>query len=145
MILRSAFADDLSLESLSSNKSPQVNRILLSILADLNNALIWMISICHLISSSLFSKPFWTVSSVSIITGITVTPMFHSYFSSLAESKYLSLFLLSLIFNLWYTRTAKSTKLQSLSLSLFFFFCSLSQDLVFEPELDDLFISQNPR
>ena len=44
--------------SLSDNKSPQVSSILLSILADLNNAVVWMVSthtpIRH--SYSLFNK-----------------------------------------------------------------------------------------
>ena len=45
----STFADGLSLE-LIDNKSPQVPRTLLSILADLNNAAIWMVSTCPFIS-----------------------------------------------------------------------------------------------
>ena len=38
--------------SLSDSKSPQFSRILLSILADSNNALVWMVSILKLISNS---------------------------------------------------------------------------------------------
>ena len=46
--------------SLSDTKSPQVSRILLGILADLNNVVVWMISSCPQISklSSAFTKPF---------------------------------------------------------------------------------------
>ena len=36
--------------SLSDSKYPQVSRTLLSILADLNNAVIWMVAICPSIS-----------------------------------------------------------------------------------------------
>ena len=42
--------------SLNDNESPQVFRNLLSILGDLNNAVIWMVSTCSLISK--FSSPF---------------------------------------------------------------------------------------
>ena len=38
--------------SLSENKYPQVSRTLLSILADLNNAVVWMVSTCPLTSKS---------------------------------------------------------------------------------------------
>ena len=40
---------------LSNSKSPQVSRTLLSILADLNNAVFWMVSILPRISN--FSSP----------------------------------------------------------------------------------------
>ena len=45
--------------SLSDSKSPQDSRAFLSILNDLNNAVVWMISTCILISksSSIFIKP----------------------------------------------------------------------------------------
>ena len=52
-----------------------------------------------------------------ITTGITVTLMFHSFLSSLARSKYLSLFSLSLIFTLWSVETDTFTIRQ-----IFFFF-----------------------
>ena len=42
--------------SLSDNKSPQVSRILLSILADLNNAVVWMVPTRPLISESLYQS-----------------------------------------------------------------------------------------
>ena len=50
--------------------------------------------------------------------------MFHSFLHSLARSKYLSLFSLSLIFTLWSTGTAKSTIREVL------FFCLLLLGLV---------------
>ena len=71
--------------SLSDSKSPQVSRSLLSILADLVNAVVGMVSTCPLIfkSSSPFINPLLTVLSALIIKSITVTFMIHSFSSSL--------------------------------------------------------------
>ena len=73
------------------------------ILAVLSNAIVWMVSICFQISnpSRSLSKPLETVSCVPITIGATVTIMSHSFLSTLARFKYLSLFSLSLIFTLW--------------------------------------------
>ena len=46
--------------------------------------------------------------------GTIITFMFHSYFNSLARSRYLSFFSLSFSFILWSAGTAKSTILQIL-------------------------------
>ena len=102
--------------SLSDSKSPQVSRILLSISADLNRTVIWMVSTCIFISSSSrpFTNPLVTILSTPITIGITVTFMFHSFFSSRGKSRYLSLFLPSFNFTLWSVGTAKSTILQVL-------------------------------
>ena len=96
--------------SLSNSKSPLVSSTLLSILIDLNNA-VWLISTQPLISmsSSPCTNPLVTVPSAPITIGITVTFIFHNFFSSLARSRYLSLFSFSFGFTLWSTRTAKST------------------------------------
>ena len=82
---------------LGDSKSPQVFRILLSIWADPNYAVVWMVSNCPLISKSScpFINPLVTVPSAPITTGITVTFMFRSFFSSQARSWYLSFFSLS--------------------------------------------------
>ena len=68
--------------SLSDIKSAQVSRTLLSILTDLNNAVVWMISTCLLISkfSSSFINLLGIVPSERIKIGITVTFMFHIFF-----------------------------------------------------------------
>ena len=62
--------------------------------------LVWMVSIHSLISNSSrsFSYPLEIVPSMLITDVITVTFMLHSFFSSLARSKYLILFSFSFIF-----------------------------------------------
>ena len=125
--------------SLSDSKSPQVSRTLLSILAVLNNAVVWMVSSRPptLKSPSPFSNPFVTVPNALITIGIIVTCLFHSFFNSLARSRYLSFFLHSFSFILWSAGT-KSTILQVL------FFCWLLLSLVFWPRLGDPCICQRP-
>ena len=71
--------------SLSDSNSAQVSRTLLSVLADLNNAVVWMFSTRPLISKS--SSPcinlLVTVPRVPVRIGITVTFTFHSFFNTL--------------------------------------------------------------
>ena len=108
--------------NLSDSKSPQVSVTLLNILANLNNAVVWMVSVCPLIfmSSSPFTNLLGIVPSVPITIGIIVTLMFHSFFSSLARSRYLSLyFLLILIFGLLWQ--------QSPLFSRFFFWLTITR------------------
>ena len=80
--------------SLSDSKSPQVSRTLLSILAVFNNAVVWMVSTRPPTSksSSPFNNPLVTVPKAPITIGIIVTCKFHSFFNSLARSRYLSFF-----------------------------------------------------
>ena len=108
--------------SLSDSKSPQVSRTIFSILAVLNNVVVWMVSTRPLTSksSSPFNNPLVTVPKASIAIGIIVTFMFHSFFNSLARSRYLSFFSHSFSFILWSAGTAKSIILQ-----LLFFFVDL--------------------
>ena len=82
--------------SLSDSKFPQVSRTFLSILADFNNAVVWMVSTRPLISmfSSPFINPLMTVSRTPITIRINVTYMFN--------------------FTLWSAGTAKLTILQIL-------------------------------
>ena len=106
--------------SLSDSKSPQVSKTLFSILAVLNNVVAWMVStrLPTSKSSSPLSNPLVTVPKAPITIGIIVTCMFHSFFNSLAKSRYLSFFPHSFSFILWSARTAKSTILQVLFLLL---------------------------
>ena len=68
--------------SLSDSKSLQVSRTLLSILAYLNNAVVWIVSTCPFISkfSSTCTNPWVTQLDVLITISIIVTFMFHSFF-----------------------------------------------------------------
>ena len=104
---------------LSDSKSPQVSRTLLSILAVFNNAVVWMVSTWPPTSKSSrpFNNPLFTVPKAPITIVIIVTFIFHSFFNSLAMSRYLSLFSNSFSCILWSAGTAKSTILQ-----IFFFF-----------------------
>ena len=126
--------------SLSDCKSPQVSRTLLSILAILSNAVVWMVSTRPPTSksSSPFSNPLVTVPNAPITIGIIVTWVFHWFFNSLARSTYLSFFSHSFSYILWSAGTAKSTILQVL------FFCWLLLRLVFWPGLGDPFVYQSP-
>ena len=107
--------------SFSDSRFPQVSRTLLSILADLDNAVVciladlnvvvWMVATRPLISnsSSPFINPLVTVSNAPITIGITVTFIFHSFFGSLARSRYLSFFSPFFSFTLRSAGTTKST------------------------------------
>ena len=96
--------------SLSDIKSLQVSRTLLSILADLNYIVVWMVSIHPLVtmSSSLYSNLLVTVPSAWIRIGITVIFMFHCFYSSLVRFKYLSFFSFSFCLTLWLDGTTGS-------------------------------------
>ena len=102
--------------SLSDSKSPQVSRTRLRMLAVFSNAVVWIVSTRPPISKSSrpFNNPLVIVPNKTITIGTTVTFMLHSFFNSLARSRYLSFFSLSFRFILWSARTAKSTILQIL-------------------------------
>ena len=95
-------------------------RTRLRILAVLSNAVVWIVSTRPPTSKSFwpFNNPLVIVPNAPITIGTIVTFMFHSFFNSLARSRYLSFFSLSFRFILWSAGTAKSTILQI----LFFFF-----------------------
>ena len=105
---------------LSDTKSPQVSRTLLGILAVFNNAVVRMVSTRPPTSKSSrpFNNPLVTVPKAPITIGIIVTFIFHSFFNSLARSRYLSLFSDSFSFILSSAGTAKPTILQV----VFFFY-----------------------
>ena len=104
----------------NENKCPQVSRTLLSILADLNTAAIWIVSTRPLISksSSPFNNPSITVPRAPITIGINVTFMFHSFFQF-------------------------SSKIQELIFLFFFFqFCSVvSQDSKVHNSASSIYLS----
>ena len=83
--------------SLSNSTSPQVSWTLLSIRADLNKAVVLIVSTRPIIfiSSTLSTIHFVTVLSAPITTAINVTFRFNILFCSQAKSRYLSPFLLS--------------------------------------------------
>ena len=107
--------------SLCDNKSPQVSRTLLSILANLNNAVFCMVSTRPPTSksSSPFSNPLFTVPNAPITIGIIFTCMYHSFLDSLASSSHLSFFSHSFTFILW---SAGTTKLTILIIILYNFY-----------------------
>ena len=86
--------------SLSDSKSPQVSKTLLSILADPNDAIVWMVSTRPLFSnsSSPFTNPLVTIPSAPNTIGITVIFMSH-IFSVLKQGlgTYLSFCFLSIL------------------------------------------------
>ena len=122
--------------SLSDNKYPQVSSTLLSILADFDNAIVFIVITRFPIfkSSSPFSNPIVTVPLVSSTLSCSID------FSSLARSSSLLLFSLSFSFTQWSTGTPNSTIQQ-----LLFSFCWLSLGLIVWPRLGNIFVSQNPR
>ena len=105
-----------------------------------NNVVVWMVSIRPLISksSSLFTNPLGTVPCAAITTGIILTFMFHSFFNSLARSRYFPLFFpLILLCNLPGHQSPRFGK--------FSVFCWLSLGLVVWLRLSNAFESRNPR
>ena len=92
-IFITALADGFSL----SSKYPQVSRTLLSILADLKNAVVWMVSTCPLISKSSSSllPSLWGSFRIHQLQLVSLSPPYSiPFLNSLARSCYLSLFLI---------------------------------------------------
>ena len=89
------FASSLSLKS----GRRQVSRTLLCILGDFNSPVVSIVSILPLIYGflSFFCKSLETIQRAPTTSGITGTFIFHSLFKSLARSRYLSRFSLSII------------------------------------------------
>ena len=114
--------------SLSDSMSPQVSRTRPTILAVLSNVVIWIVSTRPPTSKSSrsFNNSLVIVPNAPITVGTIVTFMFHSFFNSLARSRYLSFFSHSCRFILWSAGTAKSTILQLL-LCLIFSWLNISK------------------
>ena len=88
--------------SFSDSNSPQLPRTLLTILALRNNVVVWMIPLVRQLSSPAIPlTPLVTVTNALITIGMIVTCIFHSFFNSLARSRYLSFFSHSFSFILW--------------------------------------------
>ena len=121
----------------SDSKSPQVSKIVLIILANFNNAEVWIVSSRPLISKSSrpFINPLVTVLSASTKIGIAVSFLFHVFFNSLARSMYLCFFF---AFFQLYPVISRDSKVN-------YSFCWLSQGLAAWRRLDDPFDSQNSR
>ena len=97
--------------SLSESKSPQVSKTFFSILAVLNNAVVWVVSTRPPISksSSLFSNTLVTVPNAPIIIGKNVTCMFHSFFQFPSKVEVLILLFTFFLFYSVVSRDSKST------------------------------------
>ena len=130
LLLHLSFSPQLMLVdlhcSLSDSKSLRVSRTLLSILADLNNSWVRMVSTLSpiSISSSLFSKPSGIGPSAPTIICITIPLMFSGKV---------------LVFVYLFTYQPERQNPQYVNL---FFLLTLGQ--VVWPELGDSFVSQNP-
>ena len=106
--------------SLRDSNSPQVSCTLLGILADLNNAIVWVVSTRHIICkfSSPFINPSVTVPVAPIIIGINVTFMFHSFFQFPSK---VEVFILLFIFFQFYPLVGRNSKVHNFASSLLSF------------------------
>ena len=97
--------------SLSDSKSTQVSKTLVSILVDLNNGVVLLVSVSSSISNYFcpLTKRFGTVPSGLITICIIDSVIFHSFLGSLEKTKSLSLFYFSLIISLYSAGIVKST------------------------------------
>ena len=93
----------------NDSKSPQVSRTLLSILANFNDSVVWMISYFQ-VHQSLYQS-FGDCTKITNQNWYNHHFHFHSlfFFSSLARTRYLSFFSPSFDFTLWSAGTAKFT------------------------------------
>ena len=110
--------------SLSDSKFPQVSRTLLSILAVLNNAVVWMVSTRPPTSkyTSLFSNPLVTVPNKPITIGIIVTCMLHCFcFVFFQFPSKVEVLILLLTFFQFYSVVIRDSKIGNFASSLFFF------------------------
>ena len=126
--------------SLSDSKSLQVSKILLSILADLNYEVVWMVSTRPLISKSSrpFNNPSMTLLRAPITIGINVIFMFHSFFQFPCKVEVL---ILLFTFFQFYSVVSRDSKIDNFASSLFSW---LFLDLIVWARLGDPFVCQNP-
>ena len=129
---------------LRDSKSPQVTRILLSILDVLNNAVVWMVSTRSPTSrsSSPFINPLVTLPKAPTTISIIVPFMFHSLFFFQFPFKVEVLIVLFTFFE-FYCVVSQDSKVDNFANSLFF--CSwLVLGLAFWSRLGDPSICQSP-
>ena len=116
---------------LSDSKSPQVSRTLLSILAALNNAIVWMVSTRPPTSksSSSFNNLLVTVTKAPVTNDIIVTFMFHSFFQFPSK---VQVFILLFIFFQFYSVVSWDSKVDNLANSLFLLLIIIKSGLLGE-------------
>ena len=126
--------------NLSGRKSRQVSRTLLSILAVLNNAVVWMVSTRPPTSksSSPFSNPLVTFLNAPVTIGIIITCMFHSFFQFPSK---VEVPILLFTFFLFYSVISRDSKVDNFASPLF---CWLLLGLVFWSILGDPCVCQSP-
>ena len=113
-------------------ESLQVSRTLLSILDDINNAEVWMVSIRPVISKS--SSPFGDCTESTNYNWYN--RHFSVFFNFLERSRYLFFFSQSFNFTLLSSRTAMFSNLQDL-----FYFLIIIKGLIIWPRLGDPLVS----
>ena len=120
------------------------SRTLLSIMTELNTAIIRMVLLVLLFPSHPvpFTNPSGIVLTAPIIVDITITFISHSFSSSHANIKHLSLFRFNL-FLLYVLSEQQRPRLGRFIFYLFIFWLSLS--LIVCPRLGDPFVSQSPK
>ena len=117
--------------SLRDSKSPQVSRTLFSILAVLNNSVVWMVSTRPPTSksSSPFNNPLLTVPKAPITTGIIVTFMFNCFFPFPSK---VPVFILLFTFIQFYSGVSRESKVHNSANSLFWLLIIMRSGLLAE-------------
>ena len=123
--------------SLSENKSPQVSRTLLSILADLNNEIVWMVSTFSVIStsSSLCTSP--SVTEQLIRSSLSCSKVFFQFPCKVE--------VIIILFTFFQFHSVVSRDNKVHYSASYLFFCWLLLGLVVLPGLGDPFVCQNFR
>ena len=117
--------------SLSDSKSPRVSRTLLSILAVLINAVVWMVSSRPPTSksSSPFSNPLVTALNAPFTIAIIVTVMFHGFFQFPRKAEVL---ILLFTFFQFYSAVSRYSKVHNFANSLFLLLITIRSGLLAE-------------
>ena len=125
--------------SLSDCKSPQVSRTLFSILAVLNNVVVWMVSLVRQLSSPPVPRVILNLLYRKHQSQLVYfSPSCSTIFNSLARSSYPSLYIFQ-----FYSVGSRNSKVDNFA-NFFLFFCWLLYGLVFWPRLGDLSVHQSP-